>query len=108
MRFGCLHPDEPFTVLGLEPGRPASLSGKIAVGDKLIAVDGWPCYGQEDQGEKQKTFPLKRFERCPSQKREFPAKIFEVPLLRRTQRLPTAGPIAESAKNAIFQVQEAR
>jgi len=47
MRFGCLHPDEPFTVLGLEPGRPASLSGKIAVGDKLIAVDGWPCYGQE-------------------------------------------------------------
>ena len=21
-------------------------SGKINVGDKLIAVDGWPCYGQ--------------------------------------------------------------
>ena len=24
-------------------------SGKIAVGDKLIAVDGWPCYGQPSQ-----------------------------------------------------------
>jgi hypothetical protein len=25
VRFGTLDPDEPYTILGLEPGRPASL-----------------------------------------------------------------------------------
>ena len=25
IRFGMLHPDEPFSILGLEPARPASL-----------------------------------------------------------------------------------
>ncbi|EKX42996.1 hypothetical protein GUITHDRAFT_140850 [Guillardia theta CCMP2712] len=38
--------DEGFTILALVPGQPASLCGRLYVGDKLLAIDGWLCYQQ--------------------------------------------------------------
>ena len=35
--------DQDFVVAALVPGRPAALSGKISLGDCLIAVDDFPC-----------------------------------------------------------------
>lgn len=39
-------PVEPLSIVALEPGGPAASSGRLSVGDKLLAVDDWDCKQQ--------------------------------------------------------------